>query len=168
MFSKACLLFKTLFTDQNQPMTDKTIDQTWFRNLFTSRLTSTTVSPQYLMIIFVTGRCYCPCFLLLGNQVCLCVSAALTESGHCQLLSLLGITHCSGNLYNLYFEPSGFPLSFAIWILPLTHSYFCLPFPPMCVSPPILLPWLWSSSMVAVLLPLNASFITEIWSSSHN
>lgn len=39
---------------------------------------------------------------------------------HSQFLSQFGITPCSGNLYNLYFEPNNFPVSFfTIWILPL-------------------------------------------------
>lgn len=57
------------------------------------------------------------------------LEAALSESAHSQFVSEFGITHCSGNLYNLYFEPNSIPVPFAIWNLP-SVSPSLSPFPP--------------------------------------
>lgn len=77
--------------------------------------------PYWLIVFFLFCKVdfilLCPCFLF--EQPALAVFTVWTHSFCTQSIppSQFGITHCSGNLYNLYIEPNGIQASFEFSLL---------------------------------------------------
>lgn len=105
---------------QNEPKTHmndkKSTDQSRFTDLtwLPEEQLALKLSPQCLMNIFQKKVLLFPppVFVLVFSfeqpnppASTFSFEAALAKSAPSQFLSQFGITHCSGNLYNLYFEP---------------------------------------------------------------